>query len=399
MHEKATPPGRLPGNAQTRAAHGSKCFAQERASGTIRTRFLQRCAESLLMHRWLMACILGALTACGGRPGEPAAGAAADPGALRARAAVAFAPLPAAMTAPGKPITEAGVRLGRMLYFDARLSKNHDVSCNSCHDLANYGVDNAPTSSGHRGQRGNRNSPTTYNAALHVAQFRDGRAEDVEAQAEGPVLNPVEMAMPDAAAVEKVLKSIPGYVEAFEAAFPGAEEPVTFDNMATAIGAFERRLVTPAPLDRFISGDLAALDPAQLQGLATFIATGCTNCHNGVGVGGGMFQKLGLLKPYETADTGRAALTGNEGEKFFFKVASLRNVTRTAPYFHDGQVATLADAIRLMAEHQLGTTLTAKQVDEISAFLAALTGTLPSEYVSPPQLPASGPLTPPPDPG
>lgn len=341
-----------------------------------------------------------ALAGCGQAPEQaatPAAPAAADGAALQARAAGLFGVLPAEMASDDRPVTEARVALGRMLYYENRLSRNQAISCNTCHDLARYGVDGEPTSSGHKAQRGGRNSPTTYNAALHIAQFWDGRAADVEAQAKGPVLNPIEMAMPDADAVVRVLKSIPGYAPLFAAAFPGEADPVTYDNAATAIGAFERRLVTPSAFDRFLAGDPAALTPAQLTGLATFMEAGCATCHSGVGIGGGMYQKLGIVKPYETADAGRAVVTGSDADRYFFKVPSLRNITETGPYFHDGRVATLDDAIRLMADHQLGRALTDAQVAEIRTFLAGLKGDIPADYIAPPALPASGPDTPAPD--
>lgn len=354
------------------------------------------------MHRPLLvaACAtLGLAAGCGGPTpapqstgaASPAAGATAPPdvAALQAQAAALFQPLPAAMPSEANPATEAKVSLGRMLYYDPRLSKGGDVSCNSCHGLNTYGVDNAPTSSGFQGQKGGRNSPTTYNAALHVAQFWDGRASDVEAQASGPMLNPVEMAMPDAAAVEAVLRAIPGYVTAFAAAFPGESEPVTLDNAARAIGAFERGLVTPSAFDRFLDGDATALNAQQLAGLQVFLESGCGACHNGVAIGGGMFQKLGLVKPFETADVGRAETTKNEADRFFFKVPSLRNIEKTAPYFHDGKVADLDGAVRLMAEHQLGKTLSDTQVAAIRSFLGSLTGTIPAEYIAPPQLPGA----------
>ncbi len=325
-------------------------------------------------------------------PKSQAAAPAADE--LHSRAAALFQALPAEMASAQHPASEARVALGRVLYFDARLSKNQQISCNTCHDLTRYGVDGEPTSPGHKGQRGARNSPTVYNAALHIAQFWDGRAADVEAQAEGPVLNPVEMAMPDAVAVVKVLKSIPGYKPLFEAAFPGEADPVTFSNAAVAIGAFERGLVTPSAFDHYLAGDTGALTAEQRTGLATFMDTGCTTCHNGVGIGGAMYQKLGLVKPFDTADTGREEVTGNEVDKFMFKVPSLRNITETAPYFHDGKVVTLDDAIRLMAEHQLGRTLTDAQVGEIHAFLGSLKGDLPAAYIAEPALPPSGPDTP-----
>lgn len=321
------------------------------------------------------------------QPAAPQASVAVDAAALQAQAAAMFKVLPAQASADPYPVTEAQVTLGRILYYEPRLSKNQDISCNSCHDLANYGVDGQPTSSGDKGQLGGRNSPTTYNAALHIAQFWDGRAADVEAQAKGPILNPVEMAMPDADAVIKTLKAIPGYAELFQAAFPDDRDPVNYDNVGTAIGAFERKLVTPAPFDRFIAGDLTALNDAQLTGFNTFVSSGCATCHNGVGAGGGMYQKLGLVKAFETADTGRADVTKNEADKFIFKVPSLRNIEKTGPYFHDGKVVTLDSAIRLMAEYQVGKTLTDQEVGEIRAFLGSLTGTIPADYIAKPALP------------
>ena len=321
-----------------------------------------------------------------------------DPVALRERARAVFGTLPAEVELPDDPVTDARVALGRALYHDTRLSKNHDISCNSCHQLDRFGVDGEPTSPGHRGQRGERNSPTVYNAALHIAQFWDGRAADVEEQALGPILNPVEMAMPDEVAVLAVLGSIPGYKPMFEAAFPGEELVLTYDNVGRAIGAFERRLLTPSPLDAFLAGDTQALTPAQLDGLETFLNTGCTTCHQGVGIGGHMYQKLGLVRPYETEDPGRAAITGNPAEQHFFKVPSLRNVSETGPYFHDGSIETLAEAIEIMGAVQLGRDLNHAEVQSIRAFLGALTGEPPPELAAPPPLPESGPDTPAPDP-
>ena len=329
---------------------------------------------------------------------QPAAEPALDVQALLTRAQGVFAALPDEVPNPENPISVAKVELGRALYYDARLSKNHDISCNSCHQLDRFGVDGEPTSPGHRGQRGDRNSPTVYNAALHLAQFWDGRAADVEEQAKGPILNPVEMAMPSEEAVVAVLASIPGYPPLFAEAFPDAEEPLSYDNLARAIGAFERRLLTPSRFDAFLAGDPGALSDAEQRGLLTFLDTGCTTCHQGVGVGGAMYQKLGLVRPYPTEDPGRAAVTGNEAEKHFFKVPSLRNVTRTAPYFHDGSIGSLSEAVRTMAAVQLGRDLEDAQVAEIEAFLGALTGEIAEERMARPELPASGPDTPAPDP-
>lgn len=327
---------------------------------------------------------------------KAAAPAGPDAKALAAQAGALFKPLPEWMG--DKKASKEMIDLGRMLYFEPRLSKNHDISCNSCHDLLTGGDDGNPTSPGHKGQLGGRNSPTSLNAALHVAQFWDGRAEDVEAQAKGPVLNPVEMAMPDEATVVKVLASIPDYPKLFKAAFPGEADPLTYDNMANAIGAFERGLVTPAPFDAFLKGDTAALNPEQLQGLSTFMSTGCTACHSGVALGGQGYFKLGMVVPYETKDEGRKEATGNESDKFVFKAPSLRNITITGPYFHDGSITSLDNAVKLMAKHQLGKDLKDGEIKEIVAFLGALEGKLDPTYIQKPELPAAGPKTPKPDP-
>jgi cytochrome c peroxidase len=306
--------------------------------------------------------------------------------------------LPAEASSESNPVTEEKITLGRMLYYDKRLSKNHDIACASCHQLDNGGVDSEPTSPGHHGQRGGRNSPTVYNAALHLAQFWDGREPDVEAQAKGPVLNPIEMAMPSEEAVLAVLRSIPGYAPLFAAAFPESDDPITYDNMARAIGAFERRLLTPGRLDAFIEGDDTALSAAELAGLDRFLRVGCTACHRGAAIGGGLYQKIGLVKPYATDDPGRQAITGNAADLHKFKVPSLRNIAKTGPYFHDGSIATLDQAVRLMGEHQLGRTLPDDEIASLVDFLGALSAEVDPAYIALPDLPASGPSTPAPDP-
>lgn len=346
-----------------------------------------------------MACGSGEVKTSKPAPAPTAAPPAPlDREAIRARAAAIFGTLPTEVPDPENPFSEEKIKLGRMLYFEKRLSKNQDIACNSCHKLDRHGVDGEPTSPGHRGQRGERNSPTVYNAALHIAQFWDGRAPNVEEQAKGPVLNPVEMAMPSEEAVVAVLRSIPDYRKSFRAAFPDGETAVTFDNMARAIGAFERKLMTPATFDAFLAGDKSALTEPQLAGLKTFMDTGCITCHQGPAVGGGMYQKLGLVKAYGSEDPGRFAVTGNETDRNVFKVPSLRNVAQTGPYFHDGSIATLDQAIRVMAEHQLGVQLTPEKTASIKAFLGTLTGRIDPIYTARPELPPSGPDTPAPDP-
>jgi cytochrome c peroxidase len=318
--------------------------------------------------------------------------------ALRDQAKQLFGTPPPEAVNPANPSSPAKIDLGRKLYYDARLSKNHDVSCNSCHQLDKFGVDNEPTSPGHKGQRGGRNSPTSLNAAFHLAQFWDGRAADVEEQAKGPILNPVEMAMPDEASVVAVLLSIPGYPPLFAQAFPGEDPALTYDNMAKAIASFERRLVTPAPFDAYLAGDDGALSQDQKKGLETFIATGCPTCHNGPLLGGSLYQKLGLVEPYPIGDRGRAEVTGSKSDEYFFKVPSLRNIAKTGPWLHDGSVDSLDLMVRVMARFQLGKTLTDDEAQAISDFLQSLTGKVDEKYVAQPELPPSGPDTPPPDP-
>lgn len=337
----------------------------------------------------------------GGLPPAKPKAPTIDADALRLRAAKEFGKLPEQFNKAGSALSDDQIALGRMLYFDKRLSKNQDLSCNSCHVLSEYGVDSMATSPGHKGQLGERNSPTVYNAGGHLAQFWDGRAVDLEAQAGGPVLNPVEMAMPNIDAVLVVLTSIPGYVEAFGKAFPGVESPITYENMSTAIGAFERKLVTPAPIDKWLAGDDAALNPEALAGLQLFLDTQCVTCHNGYGFGGGMYQKLGSVKPWKDAkDLGRFAVTNDERDKQVFKVPSLRNIDKTGPYLHDGSIQALPEMVTKMVEHQTNRSapLSETEMAQMLAFLGSLTGELPTTYIAEPKLPESGPETPAPDP-
>jgi len=333
-------------------------------------------------------CIAGAclLLAAGCATKQPAA----DNAGLKM-----FAPLPGTVPAKSTGPLEAQVTLGRMLYYDTRLSKSQTIACNSCHDLSKYGVDGAPTSEGFKGQHGDRNSPTVYNAAAHFVQFWDGRAPDVEAQAKGPILNPAEMAMPSEQAVVAVLESMPEYVAAFEKAFPNDKKAVTYDNMALAIGTFERGLLTPSRWDKFLAGDKTALTAEEQAGFHTFVSSGCAACHAGPLLGANLFQKIGVMKPYpDGSDPGRYKVTKVETDKMMFKVPSLRNVARTAPYFHSGKVGTLDQAVAQMADYQLDKQLTAGEVSSIVTFLNTLTGTIPAEYIQKPELPKSTSKTP-----
>jgi cytochrome c peroxidase len=307
-----------------------------------------------------------------------------------------FKPLPDAMTAPkDNPTTAVRVTLGKMLYFEPRLSKSNTISCNSCHNLATGGVDNLPTSMGHLAQFGPRNSPTVLNAGLQIAQFWDGRAASLEDQAKGPILNPLEMAMPDVEMVLSRIRTIPQYVDLFTQAFPGEKDPITYDNIAKAIAAFERTLLTPSRFDDFLKGKADALTSTEQQGLSVVIQKGCIACHNGVGAGGGTYQKFGIRERYEYSDDhGRYNVTKNDQDKYFFKVPLWRNVTRTAPYFHDGSIWDLKEAIRMMGRLQLGANLTDSEVDQIAAFLHSLEGRIPDDALRLPVLPASTLATP-----
>lgn len=284
-----------------------------------------------------------------------------------------FKPLPESIIDEDK--NAALIKLGKKLYMEPRLSINNKISCNSCHALDNYGVDNEPTSPGHNKKRGGRNSPTTLNAALHVAQFWDGRAPDVEAQALGPIMNPIEMGMPNKGLAVKRLQEDEEYQKLFAEAFSGQKYPFNYNNIGVAIGAFERTLLTPSRFDDFLKGDETALNNDEKKGLKIFMEVGCASCHSGVAIGGNMYTKMGLAKPYETEDMGRFEVTGKESDKKVFKVPSLRNITKTGPYFHDGSVETLDEAIKLMAKHQGGVDdVDQDTLESVKAFLGALTG-------------------------
>ncbi len=314
---------------------------------------------------------------------------------INAEALKLFAPLPAVMSSPDNVSTEAKVKLGRILYYDPRLSANQKISCNTCHPLDAYGAESTPVSTGHKHQKGSRNAPTVYNAAGHFVQFWDGRAPTVEEQAKGPITNPVEMAMPSNAAAVQVIKSMPEYVAFFQAAFPKDQDPVTYNNMASAIGAFERGLVTPSRWDTFLEGDQTALTDAEKSGFNTFAATGCQWCHNGPYVGGSAYQKLGVMKPWpRQTDQGRYQVSKDDIDKMLFKVPSLRNIKNTGPYFHDGSVPTLDEAIRDMAGYQRGIKLSNAEVKSIQTWMDSLSGQIPMSYIKAPELPKSTSQTP-----
>lgn len=298
---------------------------------------------------------------------------AADIATLRSQGNMFFKPLPKTMPGSENDSKEK-IALGEKLYFETALSVNGEQSCNSCHQLDSKqtGVDNLRVSPGAiAGKEGDRNSPTVWNAGLHFVQFWDGRAADLKEQAKGPILNPVEMAIPDEATAVNNLKKA-GYEAEFAKVF-GANDALTYDNIAEAIAAFERTLITKDRFDDFLNGDDKALNEEELKGLQNFISSGCIACHQGPLLGGQMYQKMGLVNAYpDTKDTGRHAETGNEFDKYMFKVPSLRDISRTAPYFHDGKAATLEEAVEQMAYYQLGRTLDKETTASIVAFLKTL---------------------------
>lgn len=321
---------------------------------------------------------------------------------LRQSAKELFQPIPTAPPElPGNPATPAKVELGRMLYFEPRLSESHNISCNSCHLVGLGGVDGRPNSIGHNWQRGGRNAPTVLNAVFNTAQFWDGRAADLKEQAGGPIANPIEMGITKEHAVEQ-LKGIPGYVDAFKAAYPGEADPITYPNLEDAIAVFEATLITPnAPFDRWLEGDDAALSDPQKQGLAVFVDKGCASCHNGINVGGGMYAPFGVVQRpgwefLPPGDRGRFQVTKTVEDDYVFKVPTLRNIALTAPYFHSGHAWDLRQAVAVMGEAQLGEKLTEAEIEEVTAFLTALTGDQPR--VEFPLLPPSVATTPRPEP-
>lgn len=333
------------------------------------------------------------LVICAGLVARPAG--AED---LAAQARKTFRPIPAKAPASKKnPVTPAKVELGRKLFFDPRLSSSQLISCNTCHNVGLGGADLQETSIGHGWQKGPRNAPTVLNAVFNVAQFWDGRAEDLAAQAKGPVQASVEMNNKPEHVIE-TLKSIPGYAPAFKSAFPGQADPITFDNVANAIEAFETTLLTPdAPFDLFLKGKANALSATEQQGLALFVEKGCAACHGGVNVGGAAYFPFGVVEQPSAGvrpagDPGRFKVTNTESDRYVFRSPSLRNVAITQPYFHSGVVFGLEEAVKIMGSAQLGMKLTDDEAAKITAFLGSLTGKQPR--VEHPVLPPSSGKTP-----
>lgn len=311
---------------------------------------------------------------------------------LLATAKKFFAPLPADMPSPENPITPEKVSLGRMLYYESRISVDGTVSCSKCHPIGLYAADGLRKAVGNNCKPNPRNSPTILNAAGQLSAHWIGNRKSVEDQAKQALVGPPSYGMPNYESVEQKLKAL-GYSPLFKAAYPDEADPVTAYNFAKAVGAFERTLVTPSPFDAFLTGDPAALTPGQQKGLRSFIDTGCIACHNGAFVGGQAYRKFGLFDPYwqdtksKQIDDGRYTATKDEADKYVFKVPILRNVAKTPPYFHDGSVDRLDEAVRIMAKIQLGKDLDQQTVQEIVVFLDSLTGKIPEDMRIVPLLP------------
>lgn len=334
------------------------------------------------------------LSACGGA--QTAAGPAAVSGsstsaeqALVARAVQSFAPLPLPTSQDPKQVV-----LGRRLFFDTRVSNDGKVGCVSCHQVDKFATDGLKTAVGTDGRANPRNSPTVFNAFLQSSEHWRGERESVEDQAKKALLGPPSFGLAsDDAAAQKIASL--GYEAAFADAFPGSQPAVTTDHWAAAIGAFERTLLTKAPFDAYLGGDTAAITSEAKVGLAAFLDAGCADCHNGALLGGHSFKKFGKFVDYTTLtgsdhhDTGRFDITKDEADRDVFKVAALRNVQHTGPYFHDGSVADLPDAVKVMAKAQLNVELAPEVIASIVAFLNSLSGVVPSDYSPPPPLPGT----------
>jgi cytochrome c peroxidase len=284
---------------------------------------------------------------------------------------------------------QALVDLGRLLYFEPLMSRDRKISCNTCHPLDRYGATATAVSTGVDGRQGARNAPSTYNASGHFRQFWDGRSASSVEQVSSPIQNPLEMEMDEATLVGR-LSDIEGYRRAFEQSFPGSAEPITLGHVAAAVAEFQRGLRTPARWDLYLAGNKTVLTTEEKAGAKLFANLGCMVCHEGQYLGGSMFQRAGVVIPWPNQkDRGRRDITHDVADDMMFKVPSLRNVAKTAPYFHDGSVATLNEAVQMMARHQLGISLTFGEADLIVTWMGSLTGTISADYVRRPELPAA----------
>ncbi len=305
-----------------------------------------------------------------------------------------FGPLPEVISSAENPVTPEKIHLGKILFYETIISADGTVSCSRCHPLSLYAADGLRKAAGNQCKINLRNSPTVLNAASQISAHWIGNRKSVEDQAKQSVTGPGSFGMPSSEAVEKVLKGIKGYQALFSQAFPEEKEPLTIDNFSKAIGAFERTLITPSAFDIFLKGHMDSFTDPQKRGLKIFTGAGCVGCHSGIFIGGQMYQKFGIIEPYwkytksETVDLGRYSVTANEGDQYVFKVPILRNVAKTSPYFHDGSVDRLEDAIWIMGKIQLGRNLTQQEKEDLGEFLRSLTGEIPEEVSRIPLLPS-----------
>jgi cytochrome c peroxidase len=342
------------------------------------------------LPRTVMLCVMIAFTASG----MPAQDQGQD-SVLLQQARAFFQKLQTDFGDPEHPITPERVALGKALFFDPRWSVDRNVSCATCHNPARYGGDALAKSIGVKGKQHPRNAPTVLNVAGHVSANWRGERKDVEDQAVTAAIGVFSTGHTEHDAWIAQIEAISGYLPMFQRAFPNESRPISAANLGLAIGAYERTLVTPAPFDSYLDGNISALTPQARTGLQTFINTGCVACHSGGGVGGTLYRKFGVHMDYWKAtgsteiDQGRFDVTKSESDLYVFKVPGLRNVAMTAPYFHDGSVASLAEAVRIMASTQLGKTLVNEEVQDIVAFLDSLTGEVPNDFATAPTLPSS----------
>ena len=302
-----------------------------------------------------------------------------------AAARALFSPLPQSFETADHPMSPSQIALGRKLFFDKRLSLDGTVSCETCHLPGLHATDGRARSMGVENRLNLRNAPTLLNAALQFRVHWDGSRENVEDQAKQSLIGPTSFGNPDYPTVIAKLKSM-GYEKAFREAFPGEAEPITPDHWGKAIGAFERTLVSPSPFDAYLQGTMGALNESAKRGLHLFMEAGCAHCHNGPLLGGMGYAKFGIYEevPDRTGDEGLARVTKSPADRGIFKVPPLRNVAMTPPYFHDGSVEDLDQAIRVMGKVQLNKDLTPPEVTDLRAFLESLTGTIPPQFSAPP---------------
>ena len=312
---------------------------------------------------------------------------------LQNNAMKTFGILPEEMKSKENPITSTKVKLGRMLFYDTRLSVDNTVSCAKCHFFGLYGIDGLPKSIGNNYKENDRNAPTVFNAAGQISNHWIGDRASVEEQAEKSLTGKASFGNPDEKSLVEKLSKIRQYNELFKKTFPKDKTPISAKNIGLAIGAFERTLVTPSPFDDYLEGNIRAIKKDEIGGLKLFMDYGCSSCHSGIYLGGNSYEKFGIFANYweytgsKKIDEGRFLYTKNDSDKYVFKVPILRIVAKTAPYFHDGSVENIKDAIKIMGKIQLDIDLSDEDINGIATFLTSLTGKIPQNMLHIPILP------------